>query len=417
MRQTDILIAGAGLAGSTAAAMLARAGYDVVLVDPHPTYPPDFRCEKLDQSQIEILKKTGLADAVLAAATPNRSLWVARFGHLVETLKGAQCGILYDTLVNTVRGKVPPAAFIAAKVASIKTGPERQSITLSTGEQISARLLVIANGLNIGLRHQIGIERKILSEAHSISIGFDLKPVGDAPFAFSALTYYPERSDSRMAYLTLFPIGQSTRANLFVYRDMRDPWLSRFRDAPKQTMRAMIPKLEALTGPFEIEGPVKLRPVDLYVSEGYRQAGVVLVGDAFATSCPAAGTGAGKALMDVERLCNVHIPQWLATPGMGAEKIAAFYDDPVKRAYDVWCNKKAFGLKSFSIDRGPLRATERWAKFVLQWLKGAVRQRKTPSTLEAPALVPAQMPEGEQAHKATQEPVHAPAPARDAVSL
>lgn len=417
MRQTDILIAGAGLAGSTAAAMLARAGYDVTLVDPHPTYPPDFRCEKLDQSQIEILKRTGLAGAVLAAATPNRSLWVARFGHLVEKLKGAQCGIFYDALVNTVRGEVPPAAFIAAKVASIKTGPERQSVTLSTGEQISARLLVVANGLNIGLRHQIGVGRKILSEGHSISIGFDLKPAGDAPFAFSALTYYPERSDSRMAYLTLFPIGQSTRANLFVYRDMRDPWLSQFRDAPKQTMRTMIPKLETLTGPFEIEGPVKIRPVDLYVSEGYRQAGVVLVGDAFATSCPAAGTGAGKALMDVERLCNVHIPQWLATPGMGAEKITAFYDDPVKRAYDAWCNKKAFGLKSFSIDRGPLRTTERWVKFVLQWLKGAVRQPKTPSPVEAPALVPAQMPEGEQAHKATQEPAHAPARARDTISL
>jgi 2-polyprenyl-6-methoxyphenol hydroxylase-like FAD-dependent oxidoreductase len=409
MRQTDILIAGAGLAGSTAAAMLARAGYDVVLVDPHPAYPPDFRCEKLDQSQIEILKKTGLADAVLAVATPNRSLWIARFGHLVEKLKGAQCGILYDTLVNIVRAEVPPAAFIAAKVASIKTGPERQSVMLSNGEQISARLLVIANGLNIGLRHQIGIERKILSEAHSISIGFDIKPAGDAPFEFSALTYYPERSDSRMAYLTLFPIGTSTRANLFVYRDMRDPWLAQFRDAPKQTMRTMIPKLEALTGPFEVEGPVKVRPVDLYVSEGYRRAGVVLVGDAFATSCPAAGTGAGKALMDVERLCSIHIPQWLATPGMSAEKIAAFYDDPVKRAYDAWCNKKAFALKAFSIDRGPLRTAERWAKFALQWLKGAVRQPKPASAVEAPALVPGQMPEGEQARQ--------PARARDTVAL
>src|SRR5437879_984227 len=112
MRQTDILIAGAGLAGSTAGAMLARAGYDVALVDPHTVYPPDFRCEKLDQSQIKILKKTGLAGAVLSVATPNRSLWVARFGHLVEKLKGAQCGIMYDTLVNSVRAEVPSAAFI-----------------------------------------------------------------------------------------------------------------------------------------------------------------------------------------------------------------------------------------------------------------------------------------------------------------
>lgn len=395
MRQTDIVIAGAGLAGSTAAAMLARAGYDVLLVDPHPIYPPDFRCEKLDQSQIELLKKTGLADTVLAAATANRNLWVARFGHLVDRLEGSQCGILYDNLVNAIRAEVPGASFIAAKVASLSTGAGRQTVTLSTGEEISARLIVLANGLNIGLRHKLGIGRKITSEAHSISIGFDLKPAGQTAFDFSALTYFPEQSTEKMAYLTLFPIGETTRANLFVYRDMRDPWLAQFRDAPKQTMLAAIPNLQNLTGPFEVEGFVKIRPVDLYISEGHRQAGIVLIGDAFATSCPAAGTGAGKALMDVERLCNVHVPEWFATPGMGVEKIATFYNDPIKQAYDAWCDKKAYGLRSSSIGTGLYWTAQRWSKFVLHWLKGALR-RPARSAVEAPALVPEQSPEGEQ---------------------
>ena len=52
MRHTDIAIVGGGLAGSTAAAMLGRAGIDAVLIDPHTVYPPDFRCEKLDASQV-----------------------------------------------------------------------------------------------------------------------------------------------------------------------------------------------------------------------------------------------------------------------------------------------------------------------------------------------------------------------------
>jgi 2-polyprenyl-6-methoxyphenol hydroxylase-like FAD-dependent oxidoreductase len=60
MRATDIAIVGGGLAGSTAAAMLGRAGIDAVLVDPHPSYPNDFRCEKLDASQVELLRKTGV---------------------------------------------------------------------------------------------------------------------------------------------------------------------------------------------------------------------------------------------------------------------------------------------------------------------------------------------------------------------
>jgi 2-polyprenyl-6-methoxyphenol hydroxylase-like FAD-dependent oxidoreductase len=198
--------------------------------------------------------------------------------------------------------------------------------------------------------------------------------------------------------VAMFPIGAGTRANLFVYRDMQDPWLKEFREAPKETLLKAMPHLESLTGAFEVDGFVKIRPVDLYVSEGHRQAGVVLVGDAFATSCPAAGTGAGKALMDVGRLCNEYIPRWLETPGMGAEKIAAFYDDRVKRAYDAFCTRKAYFLRSFSIDTGPYWTAQRWGKFAAHWLRGALRKPFLPQAVEAPSLVPAQAPDSAEAY-------------------
>ena len=108
LRHTDVVIAGGGLAGSVAAAMLGRAGVDAVLVDPHSVYPPDFRCEKLDGVQLKTLRLTGLAEAVMSAATPDRECWVARLGHLVEKLPGEQQrGIRYDALVNTVRSQIP----------------------------------------------------------------------------------------------------------------------------------------------------------------------------------------------------------------------------------------------------------------------------------------------------------------------
>ena len=44
MREADVVIAGAGLAGSLAAAMLGRAGINAVIVDPHSVYlSQDFR--------------------------------------------------------------------------------------------------------------------------------------------------------------------------------------------------------------------------------------------------------------------------------------------------------------------------------------------------------------------------------------
>jgi 2-polyprenyl-6-methoxyphenol hydroxylase-like FAD-dependent oxidoreductase len=382
LRQTDIVIAGGGLAGSLAAAMLGRAGINAILVDPNPVYPPDFRCEKLDRVQLETLQKTGLIEAVLRASTPDRDCRVARRGRMVDTLRGVtQRGILYDTLVNTIRSEIPEnTTIIQGKVSDISTSADRQTVKLSNGEEIDARLVVVATGLNVGTKHKLGINREVISAAHSISIGFDIKPAKRATFPFSSLTYFSEKPADRMAYLSAFPVGSKTRVNLFCYRDMNDPWLKEFRDAPQETLFKMWPALRRMIGDFTVPSFVRIRPVDLYVCNGHRQSGIVMVGDAFATSCPAAGTGARKVLVDVERLCNVHIPRWLATRGMGETKIATFYDDPVKRECDAISLRKAFSLRSSSIDPAPYWAAMRWGKFVLRYSKGLVRRMITPST-------------------------------------
>jgi 2-polyprenyl-6-methoxyphenol hydroxylase-like FAD-dependent oxidoreductase len=377
MRYTDIAIIGGGLAGSTTAAALGRAGVDAVMVDPHVSYPPDLRCEKLGGGQIDILRKTGIADAVIRATTHDGHVWIARFGYLVQKRASDQYGILYNTLVNTIRREIPPSVdVVTGKAVAVATTSERQIVELSNGDTISARLVVLANGLNIGLRHMLGIERHIVSPCHSITVAFDLAPVGRASFDFPALTYYPERSRDRMAYLTLYPIGDTLHANLCIYRAMDDPWLSAMRHTPEAALLALMPRLHRLTGDFRAIGPVKIRPADLYVSNGHRQPGVVLIGDAFATSCPAAGTGADKVFTDVERLCNVHIPNWLATQGMGADKIAAFYDDPVKVACDTWSTEKAYHLRSLSTDNGLQWRAGRWARFLVRFAQGKLQRHE-----------------------------------------
>ncbi len=374
MRDADIAIAGGGLAGSTAAAMLARSGFDVVLIDPHPVYPPDFRCEKLDGPQAAILRKTGISEAVLAGATLDQEAWVARMGRLVDKRRGDQHGILYDTLVNTVRAQIPDTArIIHSKVEAISPGPDAQLVRLAGGKQIRARLVVLANGLNTSLRKSLSMERVVTSPCHSVTIGFNVRPSGRSCFPFSSLSYFSERPRDRFAYLTLFPIGQIVRANFIVYRDIHDPWFEEFRNSPRAVMKAAMPGLEKLTGDYEVFGHIRIRPADLYVTKGYERSGIVLVGDAFATSCPGAGTGTGKVLTDVERLCNVYVPRWLATPGMSFEKIAAFYADPEKRAYDAFSRKKAHALRSLSIDTSVRWQSERWLRFAVRWAIGQLR--------------------------------------------
>ena len=376
MKYTDVAIIGGGLAGSTAAAMLGRASIAAVVIDPHPTYPFDFRVEKLSGAeQIARFRKTGLAEAILAKATHDGQNWIARFGSLLDKAPSQQFGIAYDALVNAIRCEIPgDIEQIFAKAVSVSTSRDRQKVVLSNDEEISARLVVLANGLNVGLRQMLGIEREIISRAHSISVGFDIAPVGRHGFDFPALTYFSERPSDRIPYITLFPIGERMRANLFAYREVGDPWLRELRLAPAKTLHAALPRLKEITGEFSVTGDVRVRPADIYVNSGYRRAGVVLVGDAFAATCPVTGTGTDKVFTDVAQLCSVHIPTWLASEGMGEDKIAAFYDDPVKQACDAWAMEKAWSFRSVSIDESIYWRLQRWARFANRLAHGLLRR-------------------------------------------
>jgi 2-polyprenyl-6-methoxyphenol hydroxylase-like FAD-dependent oxidoreductase len=374
MRQADVLIVGGGLAGSLTAAMLGRRDVSTVLVDPHEVYPPELRCEKLDAGQLAILMKTGLGDAVLPRTALANHLDVVRFDQLLDRKPGVQRGIMYDALVNAIRGAIPQdVERIRGKVSAVSTSSDRQQVTLGSGEEISARLVVLANGLNLSLRESLGMDREVLSPVHSVTIGFDVTPVGRKAFDFEALTYYPRRPSEKSAYLTLFPVPGAMRANYMVYREMTDPWFAALRKDPKAALLQAIPKLEKVIGAFEVTNQLWVRPADLYQTRGVNQAGVVLVGDAFATSCPAAGTGSGKVFTDVERLCSVYIPAWLASPGMGAGKIAAFYADAEKQAYDRFSRNAAFNLKSTSVDPGVYWTARRWGKFAARAVVGRAR--------------------------------------------
>ena len=375
MRQTDVLVIGSGLAGSLVAAMLGRRGVATVVVDPHETYPAELRCEKLDAMDLGILMKTGLGDVVVSKTALARRLDVVRHDHLVDRKNGMQRGIMYADLVNAIRNAIPAQVErIKGKANDVAAAADRQIVTLSSGEKISARLVVLANGLNLGLRESLGLTREIISPTHSVTIAFDIAPTGRPSFGFEALTYYSRRPSERYAYLTLFPVPGAMRANFMVYREVTDPWLALVRKSPREAMLEAIPNLEKVIGPFEISGQVWVRPADLYQTTGVERPGIVVVGDAFATSCPAAGTGTGKVFTDVERLCNRYIPDWLGTPGMDANKIAAFYADPDKRAFDAYSRREAFELKATSIDPGLGWAVRRWGKYAARALLGVVHR-------------------------------------------
>jgi hypothetical protein len=147
------------------------------------------------------------------------------------------------------------------------------------------------------------------------------------------MTAYGEHLGNGVDYITIFPLGDKMRTNLFLFCDIRDPRIVALRKNGLPALFDILPGLKPWLEGSEITGDVTVFPVELYQNRNVARDGIVLIGDAYMTSCPSVGSGLSCSLTDVTCLRN-HVTGWLATPGMSAEKIRSFYSDPLKLKRD-----------------------------------------------------------------------------------
>lgn len=346
---SDVLIVGAGLAGTSTATILARSGLRVALLDVVDPLPYCFKAEKLGADQVERFRRLGMND--------------------VEPR-----GIFYHDLINGLRRQLPRAVdFRIAKVRRIVTGSETQQVEVEGGETFTARLVVLSAGVSGNLLTQLGITRRMLSRTHCMAFGFALAPHDGRTLEFEELFYKADHTESRIAFISFFQIGQAMRANMFAYWDAGDANVREFLADPMTMLGRLLPAVSRVTGPLRLVGRVDRCPSHLQTVEGHVQPGVVLIGDSFQTNCPATATGMTKVLNDVECLCLDHIPRWLSTPGMSEDKIAQFYEDPRKTSYDSESLRLAMTMRKTATDsRLPWRLrrmARSWKRTANAWWK------------------------------------------------
>lgn len=177
MEETDILVAGGGIAGMSAAARFAADGHNVILADPVPerTPPPDQRTTAYLQPAMTTLGKAGVWEALQQHGTALATMRIIDAGGITRQVRET-ADFTAQTAGHDVFGwNVPNMPARAALLNALKTAPnvrlslgtgvsdyvgrtDRAIVRLTDGNQIRARLVVAADGRDSTLRSLAGLQ-------------------------------------------------------------------------------------------------------------------------------------------------------------------------------------------------------------------------------------------------------------------
>ncbi len=183
--ETDILVAGGGIAGLTAAAAFGAAGFRVICVDPEPPVTSesatgsDLRTTAFLQPSIPVLQDAGLWDRLEPFAAPLQIMRIVDAGgptpepRIVKDFNAADISdqpfgwnlpnwLLRREMAARL-AELPNVSFRPGTAATALMTRESQAlVTLSDGSTVAARLVVAADGRNSTMREALGIPVKTL---------------------------------------------------------------------------------------------------------------------------------------------------------------------------------------------------------------------------------------------------------------
>jgi menaquinone-9 beta-reductase len=301
---TDVLVVGAGPAGSAAAAWSARAGLDTLLVD-SAVFPRDKTCgDGLTPRAIGEMQRLGLEDW-LRAHTVNQGLRAHGFGQTLHlpwpehpggTIPGWGSAVArteLDDHLRTAATKSGAAAVDGARAVDVRMdGARVAAVVLDHGgerSEVACRRLVVADGVRSPLGKRLGREWHRDTVYGVAGRSYVASAMSDDPWISSHLELRGEDGEILSGYGWIFPLGTG-EVNLGVGT------LATAKRPAEIALRPLMRHYAKLRrDDFALEGDLRL-PTSALLPMGGAVSGVAganwaLIGDAAACVNPLNGEG------------------------------------------------------------------------------------------------------------------------------
>lgn len=303
----DILIAGGGVAGMSAAIMLARTGRSVRLIEADPAWRALGAGMTLNGGTFRAFDQMGLLDDVLAGGAsggvgglfladgtviPTGGPIASPFGPGIPAIGGIMRPVLHDILQRATRAAGVEVG-LGRRLIGLRQDAEKVTAELDDGSNLSCDLLVGADGINSKIRALVFSE----APAPAFTGQGCWRAVLDRPPEITGSTLFLGRQKCG-----LNPVS-AEQMYMFLTPTVKDnPWFPESKWV--ELLRA---ELEEFTAPLVrrisdgLNGASQIvyRPLEAgIVPNPWYRGRVLLIGDAAHTPTPHSAFGAGLGVED-----------------------------------------------------------------------------------------------------------------------